>query len=128
MWSVRYPFGYDYVERTVTTEVEEGADLVGTLIVLDDGPAWFTGQGITNADATRFLTETNATAWFVSAGVLAAVEWIKSAPDRGILFPEFADHAAINDNFLRWCDPKGFTSYAVSRYVVVRIGRAADRR
>ena len=118
MSRMRYPFGYDYIERCVTFEVEEGYDLVGTLVVLDDGSAWFTGQQMENADARRFLAETNATAWYVSAGVLAAIEWIKADPNRGILFPEFADEAAVIRNFHRWCDPKAFQSYPVTGLVL----------
>lgn len=98
--------------------MEEGYDLVGTLVVLDDGSASFTGQHMENADARRFLAETNATAWYVSAGVLAAIEWIEAEPNRGILFPEFADEAAVIRNFHRWCNPSAFQSYPVTGLVL----------
>lgn len=115
---MRYPFGYEYTERCVTNEVDTGYDLVGTLIVLDDGQNWFTGYRMENAVARRFFTDSNATAWYVSAGVLAAVDWIRAQPDRGVLFPEFADNAAVIDRFLTWGDRAHYISRPVSSLFV----------
>lgn len=113
-WSrCRYPLGYDYVERAVVDEVERGYDMVGTLVILDDGRAWFAGHKMHNAEARGFFDLTNATAWYVSAGVLAAIDWVRHNRDRGILIPEFADHDAVIANFHRYCDP----SHSFSRPV-----------
>lgn len=103
---MRYPFGYDYVERCATHELAGGYDLVGTLVVLEDGNNWFVAHRMDNDVALRQFADTNATAWYVSAGVLAAVRWIKEAPNRGILFPEFADNRAVLDHFLHYADPR----------------------
>jgi homospermidine synthase len=115
---MNYPFGYEYTERCVTDEVERGYDLVGTLIVLDDGRNWFTGYRMENAVSRRFFENSNATAWYVSAGVLAAVDWIRAEPNRGILFPEFADNAAVIDRFLAWGDRTDFISRPIASLFV----------
>ncbi|MGQ0619038.1 MAG: hypothetical protein ACT4QA_03815 [Panacagrimonas sp.] len=62
-----YPFGHAYVERAVVDEIDPnlGYDLVGTLIVLDDGSNWFTGQRMDNSVARRFFHATNATPVFI---------------------------------------------------------------
>ncbi len=114
LWSrVHHPFGSNYVERIVTSEVDCGFDLVAALVVLKDGANWYCGHRMTNDEAHGFFAETNATAWFVSAGVLAAIDWIREHPDRGIRLPEFADDAAILKRFHRWCDPAHFVSRPV---------------
>lgn len=115
---MRYPFGYDYLERTATHELERGYDLVGTLIVLDDGSNWFTGHRMENDVARRYYADTNATAWYVSAGVLAAVEWIRAEPERGILFPEFADNRTVVGCFLRYADPAAHISRPIANLFV----------
>ncbi|MGV3592254.1 MAG: saccharopine dehydrogenase NADP-binding domain-containing protein [Gammaproteobacteria bacterium] len=102
---IRYPLGHPYSERCVVDEVERGYDLVGTLIRLDDGRAWFTGHRMDNAEARGFFAETNGTAWYVSAGVLAAIDWVKDNRERGVLLPEFSDHDAIIANFQRYANP-----------------------
>jgi homospermidine synthase len=117
-WSrMRYPLGYDYVERAVVDEVDldRGYNMVGTLVILDDGRAWFTGHKMQNSEARRFFDLTNATAWYVSAAVLAAIEWVEKNRDRGILIPEFSDHDAIIANFHRYCDPAHTFSRKVER-------------
>jgi hypothetical protein len=71
-----------------------------------------------NAVSRRFFENSNATAWYVSAGVLAAVDWIRAEPDRGILFPEFADNAAVIERFLAWGERSAYISRPVSSLFV----------
>jgi homospermidine synthase len=110
---IRHPFGSNYVERIVTTEVDCGFDLVAALVVLKDGANWYCGHRMTNPEAHAYFTETNATAWFVSASVLAAIDWVRANPDRGIRLPEFADDEEIVAGFRNWSDPANHFSRPV---------------
>ena len=75
--------------------------MVGTLVILDDGKNWFVGHKMDQDTAIKFAPMSNATAWYVSAGVLSAIDWIKQNESCGVLFPEFADHTHIVQNFLK---------------------------
>jgi len=119
MSRMRFPFGFKYEERTVSQEeVDTGFDLVGTLIVCDDGKNWFTGHQMQQETAIQFAPQSNATAWYVSAGVLSGVRWIQKNPNWGVLFPEFANHSAIVQHFMEFTNPKQHISRPIKQLYI----------
>lgn len=116
---IRLPLGAPYTPVCVATEADpaHGSDLVGTLIVLRDGRAWSTGFDCRQDDLDPALRPfTNATAWYVSCGILAALLLIREYPDAGPGFPEDFD-GALNTVAIR--NFEGFVS-PVGRRVVSR--------
>ena len=89
MSRIKYPFGSTYTARAATTELKPhaGYDLVGTLVTFRDGSNWFYGYRMMQATVPDHA-RTNATAWYVSAGVLAGISLIQNNPGLGINFPE----------------------------------------
>lgn len=94
MSRIRIPLGTPYASVCVSSEADgdHGSDLVGTLILLKDGRAWSTGFDCNQfelADSVKRFT--NATAWYVSCGILASILFIREFPAQGAGFPEDFD-------------------------------------
>ncbi len=110
---IRIPLGVPYVSTCVSQEADpgHGSDLVGTLIVRRDGRAWSTGFDCTQAELDpALLAFTNATAWYVSCGILSAILFIREFPDQGAGFPEDFDTACnevVIRNFEAFATPGG---------------------
>lgn len=114
----KWKFGENYEPRCATEELdqESGFDLVGTLVVLDDDSNWFCGYGMEQSEALKAYPHTNATAWYVSASVLAAIAWLKDNPGRGIVFPEMTgpdDSQKIIENFRKYSNGANYISTPV---------------
>ena len=114
---IKFPFGSTYTSKAATSELNPNAgfDLVAALVLFADGSNWFYGYRMTQ-DSIKHTADTNATAWFVSAGVLAGIHLIRSNPDLGINFPENLDFAlneqAVN-YFLNYVTPDNLVSRPV---------------
>ena len=94
MSRIRIPLGVPYTPLCVSSEADtdHGSDLVGTLILLKDGRAWSTGFDCTQFElADSIKTFSNATAWYVSCGILASILFIREFPAQGAGFPEDFD-------------------------------------
>jgi homospermidine synthase len=91
---VKYPLGSACTPVCVSTEADGacGSDLVGTLIQLKDGRAWSTSFDCAQTDLAPELKKfTNATAWYVSCGVLSSILFLREFPNEGPGFPEDFD-------------------------------------
>ena len=91
---IRIPLGVPYTSVCVSSEADSdhGSDLVGTLIVARDGRAWSTGFDCKQFElADSIKSFTNATAWYVSCGILASILFIREFPRQGAGFPEDFD-------------------------------------
>jgi homospermidine synthase len=110
---IKYPLGTGAVPVCVSTEADPdfGSDLVGTLIILKDGRAWSTYFDCAQDDITTELKEfTNATAWYVSCGVLSSILFIREHPQEGPGFPEDFDskfNEVVARNFERFVTSTG---------------------
>lgn len=92
---VKYPLGSSCSPVCVSTEADLdcGSDLVGTLIQLKDGRAWSTYFDCAQTDLSVELKRfTNATAWYVSCGVLSSILLLREFPNEGPGFPEDFNH------------------------------------
>jgi homospermidine synthase len=111
---ITWKFGEPYQPKCATHELDQaGKDLVGTLVILEDGSNWFTGYEMTQKEAVDQFSHSNATAWYVSASVLAGVKWIENNRSRGILFPEqlsVRDNEEIVRSFLSYTNGKHYIS------------------
>lgn len=88
---VKIPLGTPYTSRCVSTEADQeyGSDLVGTLIQLKNGKAWSTYFDCTQKELNSSIKKfTNATAWYVSCGVLASILFLREFPRQGAGFAE----------------------------------------
>lgn len=94
MSRIRIPLGVPYTPVCVCTEADtdHGSDLVGTLIVARDGRAWSTGFDCSQFELADSIKQfSNATAWYVSCGILASILFIREFPAQGAGFPEDFD-------------------------------------
>lgn len=81
---------YDYVINT--NDVIDGNDAVGALFILDNGECYWYGTIISKADLDKEIYPyTNPTMVQVVSGVLTAIDYIESHPNRGIIYPESID-------------------------------------
>lgn len=110
----KWKFGEDYQSKCAVEELDQnGYDLVGTLVVLKDKSNWFSGYRMHQDEARNAFRRTNATAWYVSASVLAAIEWVKNNPNRGVLFPEmigYTESLKIVESFKKYSSGENFIS------------------
>ncbi|VVC76615.1 Homospermidine synthase [Aquicella siphonis] len=114
----KWKFGESYQAKCATDELdhEHGFDLVGTLVVLRDQSNWFCGYSMEQSEALHAYPHTNATAWYVSASVLAAIDWLKDNPGRGLVFPEMTgadDSLRIIEHFRKHCSGMNYFSTPV---------------
>ncbi|GDY11947.1 hypothetical protein LBMAG53_08250 [Planctomycetota bacterium] len=94
MSRIKIPLGSPCARVCVSDEADSahGSDLVGTLIVLKDGRAWSTGFDCTQIElAEEIKAFSNATAWYVSSGILASILFMREFPSLGAGFPEDFD-------------------------------------
>lgn len=112
---IKFPFGSVHVSQAATSELNEtaGFDLVGALVVFEDGSNWFYGYQMTQ-DSIKSVHTTNATAWFVTAGVLTGIQLIKANPDLGFNFPENLNFT-LNRQAIDW-----FLSYVLPDQLISR--------
>ncbi len=82
-------------KRILTSEIAEGMDLVGALIMGHRFQSWWTGSALSIAAARRKVPHANATAVQVAAGVMAAALWAIRNPQRGVCFPEDLPHEEV---------------------------------
>jgi homospermidine synthase len=81
--------------RLLGSEIVEGIDELGALLMGDHGALWYGSQlGI---DEARQLLgpQFNATSIQIAAPVLAGAMWLIDHPDRGLVEPEDLDHEYI---------------------------------
>jgi homospermidine synthase len=81
--------------RILATEIVEGEDVVGALIMDHRYRTWWTGSVLSIKDARKNVPHSNATAVQVASGMLAAILWILRNPRNGLCFPEDLPHDAI---------------------------------
>jgi homospermidine synthase len=84
--------GYDYELqpnlRIMSDEITSGADILGALLMGHDYNSWWTGSILTIEEARRLVPHQNATTMQVAISVVAAVTWMISNPERGVLVPD----------------------------------------
>jgi homospermidine synthase len=91
---VTYPLGPNYTPVCVSThaDFDQGSDLVGTLIIMKDGRSWSTYYNCMQSELPNNIKMfTNATAWYVSCGVLSSILFLREFPSQGAGFPEDFD-------------------------------------
>lgn len=81
--------------RILTTEIAEGEDVVGALIMGHRYRSWWTGNVLSIQNARGTVPQSNATAVQVASGMLTAIVWISRNPRRGLCFPENLPHEPI---------------------------------
>ena len=117
---IRIPLGSPCASVCVSREADadHGSDLVGTLILLKDGRAWSTGFDCTQFELAESIKSfSNATAWYVSCGILASILFIREFPAQGAGFPEDFDirfNEAVIRNF------ESFVTEQAGKHVVSR--------
>lgn len=114
----KWKFGDNYQSRCAVEELdrENGFDIVGTLVVLKDKSNWFCGYKMYQQEAAKMFKQSNATAWYVSASVLAAIDWLKQNTNRGVVFPEMIGHEdskQVVENFKKYCSGLNYISTQV---------------
>lgn len=119
----KWKFGEDYQPKCATHELDAdyGFDLVGTIVVLKDKSNWFSGYSMNQKEAANAFQHTNATAWYVSASVLAAIDWLKENPDRGLVFPEMIgakDSMQIIEYFRKYSSGKNLVSTSIKNLFI----------
>ena len=74
-----------YKSECVTSQQldKSGYDFVGILVILDNGESWFSGYEM-KQENVEDKTDTNATAWYVSSGIIAGINYIKENNNKGI--------------------------------------------
>ncbi len=82
-------------KRILTTEIQEGVDMMGALIMGHRYQAWWTGSVLSIEAARKLVPNSNATAIQVAAGVLAGALWVINNPRRGLCLPEDLPHQEI---------------------------------
>jgi homospermidine synthase len=120
MSRMRMALGSPYTPICVSSEAdaENGSDLVGTLILLKDGRAWSTGFDCSQFElADSIKSFSNATAWYVSCGILASILFIREFPSQGAGFPEDFD---IRFNQIVIRNFESFVTEQPHRHVVSR--------
>ena len=81
--------------RILGTEILDGEDAVGALIMGHRYRSWWTGSVLSIAAARGKVPHSNATAVQVASGVLAGVLWAVRNPRRGLCLPEDLPHEWI---------------------------------
>jgi homospermidine synthase len=78
--------------RILSTEIVEGEDVVGALIMGHRYRSWWVGSMLSIQSARKKVPQSNATAVQVASGMLAAILWTLSNPRKGLCFPEDLPH------------------------------------
>lgn len=75
-------------QRVLTSEIVEGSDELGTLLLGHGLTGWWQGSRLDIAEARRLVPHSNPTALQVAAGVVAGAMWAVRNPAAGFCEPE----------------------------------------
>lgn len=81
--------------RIMTSEIAEGCDELGVLLLGDGPTGWWYGSRLDIQEARRLFPNSNATAVQVAAGAVAAAYWATKNPRQGFCEPEALPHDEI---------------------------------
>ncbi|MDD4179612.1 MAG: saccharopine dehydrogenase C-terminal domain-containing protein [Candidatus Margulisbacteria bacterium] len=99
-------------QRIMSTEIIDGRDELGVLLLGHDYTGWWCGSTLSIHDARKLAgPDQQATILQVASSVVAAAVWAIENPRRGFLLPDDLDHEEILDICLPYIKP--FVSTAI---------------
>lgn len=91
--------GYDYELqpklRIMSDEITSGADILGALLMGHRYQSWWTGSILTIEESRRLVPHQNATTMQVAISVVAAVTWMMSNREKGVVVPDDLPHEHV---------------------------------
>jgi homospermidine synthase len=82
-------------QRILTSEIIDGRDELGVLLMGHDLNGWWVGSQLDIHDARKLVHDENATTLQVAASIMGAVAWMIRNPERGFNVPDNLPHDEV---------------------------------